>query len=1426
MAVNKRRRKKGNISSAALRAEKATSSPAPPVLAALAPEDGTSEGTPSFPVVGVGASAGGLEAFTQLLRALPVDTGAAFVLVQHLSPKHESALAEILSRATLMPVTEVAGEPELEPNHVYVIPPDKNIVIVSGHLRLLTREATGKQHPIDQFFRSLAESQRHMAIGVILSGTATDGTLGLEEIKAEGGITFAQDETAQQQGMPQSAVASGCVDFVLPPAAIAAEIARIGTHPYVVAHPERHPAQAAQRDGSQEKETLAPILRLLRSATNVDFTQYKVNTLLRRVRRRMVLQKKAGLEDYTKHLRANPAEVEALCQDILINVTSFFRDPEMFEVLKTKVVPTLLKKRQRQDPIRVWALGCSTGEEAYSLAMILSEATEASNTTTPVQIFATDISAPAIDRARAGVYSKERLQDLSRERLRRFFVEQHGEFRVAKSIRDLCVFSRHNVMSDPPFSRMDLVSCRNLLIYLEPSLQQRIIPVLHYALKPTGFLVLGASETVGRFSDLFVVGDSKHKIFLKKPGSGRLPPLPLRRVRPDAASTSAPNTGRVSATAAEATLMASPGSTDVLKEADRLLASLAPPAVLVDGNFEILQFRGNIEPYLAPAQGKASLALLKMAREGLLVPLQALLLRAKKENALVREEGLRIRSNRGQREVTLEVHPIKRGSAHESCFLVLFKDAIPAQEPRAKAEKGTGRPKAKPGDALLEASKANCARLERELARTREHLQALLEQHEAANEELQSSNEEAQSANEELQSINEELETSKEEIQSSNEELTTVNDELNNRNLEVSLLNNDLTNLIASVQLAIIIVGRDLRIRRFSPAAEKLLNVIPGDVGRPITDIRMNLVLPELDSLLGEVIDTVSPKEREVKDKQGHWWSLRMRPYLTLDSKIDGAVLMLVDIAALKASEQEIAAARDYLKKWEYIFNHAHWAVATEHPETGALELINPAFAEMHGYTVAELIGRPLSDTVAPESQKHLLEHARQAHEQGDYVYESIHIRKDNTRFVALTHVTALKDESGNVLYRAATFQDITERKRLEEDLRKRNEELAAADKAKNQFIAVLSHELRSPLNIIRLWSQILQRPGRSEVNLRKGLDIIERSSKAQAQLIEDLLDVHRISSGSVRLTLAEVDLVEITCSVVDSMSPEAAEKEIHLDREIEHSPVTVSGDSTRLHQVLGNLLGNAIKFTPRGGEIRVTLRCRGARAELSVSDTGQGITAAAVPHIFERFRQPDPLGPGLGLGLSISKRLVELHGGTISVHSPGAGKGATFTVSLPLLALDPARPPVLAGVAAEERSVTLDGRLVLVVDDELDARELLREVLEAAGARTVGVASAEEALAAILQQPPDVIVSDIGMPGRDGYDLVRSIRALPAARGRIPAIALTAYVASEDRARALSAGFQTHMAKPVEAPELIAAIAALTPEHERRRADKLNRQK
>jgi len=880
----------------------------------------SAEGQPSrnepFLLVGIGASAGGLDAFTQLLKHLPTDTGMGFVLVQHLDPDHESALTQILSRITSMPVREVANELRVAPNHVYIIPPNTDMVTTQGVLKLQRRQAgRAPHHSIDFFFESLAQDRHECAIGVILSGTASDGTLGMEAIKAEGGITFAQDESARYDSMPRSAIAAGCVDFVLSPENIAKELVRISRHSYVADQPLTPPLSSLEREkrevfaekGVGRQNGFEKILLLLRNHSGVDFSLYRSKTVHRRIDRRMLLSKIDKPEAYANFLRGKPKELEALYSDILINVTSFFRNPEAFEVLKQKVFPKLILE-PRDKPLRVWVAGCSTGQEAYSIAMSFVEFSGQAGHARKLQLFATDVNEAQLDKARAGLYAKSLVHDLSPERLRRFFVEENGDYRVAKFLREMVIFARQNLLSDPPFSRMNLIACRNLLIYLEQDLQRKILPTLHYALKPGGFLFLGESESVGSLADSFEPVDTKHKIFSKKPGlTAHRYFVPRHPAEKKEIPTPKPHRAPEGF----------PTHVDTQREADRVtLNRFAPPSVLIDAQLQVLQFRGDTSLFLKPPSGSASFQVLKMAREGLMLPLRAAIKKAKEGNKAVRREGVRVAQNSGLRTVNFEVVPLTH--VKERCCLIFFEEAKKGVLQNASASEA-GQAEKIPGLHARRRMKGRApdesgrvAELERALAESRGYAQSLQEQHEAANEELQASNEEVTSANEELQSINEELETSKEELESTNEELTTVNDEMVHRNAELNRSNADLNNLHTNINMAILLLTRDLAIRRFTPVAGKLFNLLAGDVGRPLSNVRHNLDLPDLERLLHEVIDTTSERELEVHDSEGRWYSLRARPYLTLDNKIDGVVLVLADIDTLKRSEQEIAAARDY----------------------------------------------------------------------------------------------------------------------------------------------------------------------------------------------------------------------------------------------------------------------------------------------------------------------------------------------------------------------------------------------------------------------------------------------------------------------------------------------------------------------------------
>lgn len=1374
-----------------------------------------------FPIVGIGASAGGLEAFTELLSHLPTDTDMAFVLIQHLSPHQKSLLTEILSRTTRMPVTEVVDGMAVLLNHVYVIPPNTIMTISQGVLKLAPRQKTrGMRMTVDTFFCSLAENSGNKAIGVVLSGGDGDGTRGLEAIKAAGGITFAQcEESAQVSSMPNTAVASGHVDFILTPRQIAAELANISLHPYV-----KEPSTVkATEVVSESSDALATIFRLLRASTGVDFIHYKQNTLKRRIVRRMILYKLEKLEDYAQYLQNHPAEVTVLYQDVLITVTNFFRDPEAFEALKTKVFPIITKERKPDSPIRIWVAGCSTGEEAYSITICLLEFLAVTGINLPIQIFATDVNEVVIERARNGIYKTSQIADVSPERLQRFFVKVEGGYQISKPVRELCVFARHNLMSDPPFSRLDLITCRNVLIYLGSVIQKKLLPIFHYGLKPTGFLMLGNSETVGEFVNLFAMVDKKYKIYFRKIAPDRL--------RIELLPSKVPETLNPPPPMREDTW----NNQEIQKEADKIvLNQYAPVGVIIDDELEIVQFRGQTSPYLQPAPGRPSFNLLRMAKEELRLELRTAIHQSKQQKIPVSKEGLEIRVDDQVRQVRIDVIPFQSPTATDNYLLVLFQDmpkegrsgSDPTQPSTTSRGSNIKSGRGKPASLDLENSQ-----LKNELASTKEYLQSIIEEQQSTNQDLRAANEEILSSNEELQSTNEELETAKEEIQATNEELNTINDELQRRNIESTQVSNDLQNLLSSINIPILMLGGDLRIRRFTPVAERIFNLIPTDVGRPLSDINHKLNLSDLEPQILEVIGTLNYKTQEVQDQDGHWYDLRIRPYRTIDNKIDGAVVILVDIDALKHSAEQLRASRDYVQAIVDTMRESLVVLNIDLQVMSANQFFYDTFQILAEQTEQHLIYEIGNGQWNIPQLRSLLEEIlpQQTQFQGLEVEHNFENIGQKTMRLNARRMT-IEDNREMILL---VIEDITQQKRLEteriqllEQEKSARNEAESANRAKDEFLSILSHELRNPLNSLLGWAQLLQRQQLDQAIVNQGLQAIKRSAEAQSLLIHDLLDISRISSGRLRLDPEPLDLARIIEAATEVVSLAAQSKNIQILSTLDTSSKRIVADGTRLQQIIWNLFSNAIKFTPSGGRIDVRLNYTDDHAQIQIRDTGIGISADFIPHIFERFRQADGSktrsNPGLGLGLSIVRHLVELHGGKIEAESPGVGQGATFTVTLPLQTQPQETPVPIAQepiVSTDQPELStnnipsLEGVRVLVVDDELAIRELFKIILEDYAAQVTEARSAKEALSLLKANPGryDVLLSDIGLPQEDGYALIRQVRELSAeAGGQIQSAALTAYVGNAEQEKSLAAGFQMHITKPIEPAQLLYVVATL----------------
>jgi two-component system CheB/CheR fusion protein len=839
-----------------------------------------------FPIVALGASAGGLEAFEQLFRHMPVTSGLAFVLVPHLDPSHASILTEILQRSTAMPVVEAQDQMAVAPNTVYVIPPNRDMAIFNGALQLSLPEAPhGQRMPIDAFLRSLAEDQGERAIGIILSGTGTDGTLGLRSILGAGGITLVQEPaTAKYDGMPASAIKSGYATHVLPvekmPTVLLAGVRNLiefRTQPLPVA-----PAARINR-----------LLLLLRSATGHDFSHYKKNTINRRIERRMAQHDLTDMDVYTRYLKEHPAELQALFKELLINVTSFFRDPEAFTFLKKEILSKLFENKADNYVFRVWVAGCATGEETYSIAMLLRELMDETGREFKIQLYSTDLDDDAIAVARAGLYPPNIAADVTQERLRLFFVKEEAGYRVKKSIRDMVVFAVQNVIKDPPFTRMDLISCRNLMIYLEPELQNRLISTFHYALKPDGILLLSPSESIGNHTDLFKPLSRKWKCYqaIHSGASARI-------VMTEGLSWTVGNSDK--------------SPLDAVKKAKEsnfaelarrvLLQSYAPASVVTDAKGNILYVHGETGKYLRPAPGQATLNVAEMAHEGLQLELRAALLAAASHGTATLGREASVKHNGDVHTVSLSVRPLPDTDpdVKQGLLLVSFQDVGRTAELKpARGRRAAG---------TVEAQRIK--ELERDLTYTRENLQATIEEQQASNEELKSTNEELQSTNEELQSTNEELETSKEELQSVNEELVTVNAELQAKIEQLAGMQNDMKNLLDNVHVGTVFLDQNLVIRRFTREATRVFRLVSTDVGRPLKDIKSDLENDDLISAAQAVLDSLVPYECETRITGGACYLARIQPYRTLDNVIDGVVLTLTDISMRAEAEASVQAAR------------------------------------------------------------------------------------------------------------------------------------------------------------------------------------------------------------------------------------------------------------------------------------------------------------------------------------------------------------------------------------------------------------------------------------------------------------------------------------------------------------------------------------
>lgn len=1354
----------------------------PPVTGDLADTHGEPKRSNlGFPVVGIGASAGGLGAAMSFFEHMPDRPDMAFVVILHLSPEHESQAAEILQRCTRMPVLQVTATVSIEANHVYVIAPALQLTMSDGKLMVdVASGPRGRPIAIDVFFRTLAHAHRERAIAIVLSGSGSDGALGVAAIKGEGGVAIAQmPGDAEHEGMPAAAIATDQVDFVLPVIEIPdklAELWRNARHIQIPDAGEAGLSASAPRedDAALAEHALQEIMAILAARTGSDFRHYKRGTVLRRLERRLQVTRQPNLQAYRQYLDNHPQETGHLLQDMLISVTSFFRDRAAFESLEREVLSSF-RKGELPAQVRAWSVGCATGEEAYSLAMLLTDHLSPSAAVS-VQVFATDVDERALGVARAGQYPESILTDVPPVRLDRYFDRTEAGYRVKKALREQVMFARQNILRDPAFSRIDIIACRNLLMYLDREVQAAVLEIFHFALNPGGLLFLGTAETADFLPDHFKVIDKKNRIYRVNP---------LRQARRDAPPW------RPFALA-----MAMPQVYDVPPLAraplaqlhQRLLEARSPASVMIDANRRILHISPGGSRYLRYADGLPSQDLLDAVLPELVSALRAALLMIERTGRRVATWPVPIPGEQQPIVVQMTVRSGEGGGRGDP-MLVTFEEV----------------------DVVLAADTAGAATaepayhlLEDELQRMQDRLEGTIGDSPVSSEALRASNEELQSMNEELRSATEELETSKEELQSVNEELTTVNFELKAKVEETAKANDDLSNLISSMNMATVFVDRTLHIRGFTPMANQLFNIRQSDMGRPLQDLTHRLRYDALETDVAQVIAMLRPVEREIATVDGgRWYLLRVTAYRTNEDRIDGAVLNFIDITERHAVQRELRASDERLRLVaESTEDYAMITVDVEGSITGW----NTGARLMFGYTADEIVGTRFNVLFVPEDRAagQPEYELQQAARHGRSLDERWHMRKDGSRFYCSGITTPMVGQSGIEGF-AKIARDLTERqlfeRQREELLQKEQQvrlQLEAANALRSEFLAVMSHELKNPLNLILMSAELIGRAPEveAEPDLTRAVDTIRRTVNSQSQIIDDLLDLSRLTTGKMALNRCAMRWQPVLERIVEALQADARSRELTLAVEAEDS--VIFADAVRVEQIVWNLVSNALKFTPAGGTITLRLGREDGYARLDVIDTGRGIEPDFIARVFDMFEQGDRRSAtrrnkGLGIGLALVKSLVDLHNGTVEVASDGLGAGATFTVRLPIFEGNWSADPATASSGVNP----LAERRVLLVDDDGEFLQAFATLLEKTGAYVTTANDAQSALAQAEAGHFDFVISDIAMPDMDGRQLVERLRQLPHA-ARWPAIAVSGFGRAEDVERSKAAGFDAHLNKPL----------------------------
>ena len=1311
-----------------------------------------------FYVVGIGASAGGLEALEEFFNKVPVDSDMAYVIVQHLSPDFDSLMDQLLARKTKLPIVVIENDTQIRPNHIYLLPPKKDVIAVSGRLILADRgDSKQSTFPIDRFFRSLAQDFGERSIAVVLSGTGSDGSRGIVDVHALGGLVACQsDSSAQFDGMPRSACSTGVVDMALAPEELPAALIRHTK----IKNKAKTPVPVFDE---QENAPLFQIINRLDQTHGLDFSNYKLFTISRRIERRLLMSDETDLQAYADFVCQNESELQKLYFDLLIGVTGFFRDQEVFDQIESKVIPRIVSRLRPDEELRCWVTACATGEEAYSLAILISEYLSARNDRRTVRIFASDVHGPALDTASQGIYQADAIKGVSEARRERFFIDRSNGYQICPEIRKMVVFTKHNLLINPPFMKMDFVTCRNMMIYLTTQGQRKAISLMHFGLKPDGVLCIGMSESLDSLAGEFEPIDAQHRIFEK---SRELPLNQIRdviypKVNPNLQGPITPK--RDSNTRKQ--------DQRLLAAYDQLLQRHMPAGILVNGVGELVHsFAAG--RFLELRDGRPPSKALDMLIPELRSHASVAIRRARREEQPISVDAIHCPTLGDQEQVQILAHRLQ-GDELAGHVMLQFVVTDAAQVNPAAATIATQ---------FCASDEINA--LERELQATRDELQSTIG-------DLQSSNEDLQSANEELTTANEELQSTNEELHSVNEELYTVNAEHQRKIDELTDLNDDMDNLLASTNVHTIFLDRDLRIRRFTPGIAETFNLIPQDIGRRFDSFTHNIVHDSLTNRTAQVAITEEPHEEEVYDTDGNWFLLKIMPYMSR-GMCDGVVVTLVDITSLKDAQSKLLEMSE-------IVQHSDDAIYRI-DMNGNIRTWNVGAANLYGYSGQDVIGKNV-DLLAPnelstEPSSFLAQISRGV--SIDHV-ETKRRRRNGTFVEVSLTISPIRDPHGDIVGASVTTRDITKQKQAEKEIRQ-------AIAQRDQFLATLSHELRNPLAAILNATSLMREESLDELSASEAREVIDHQLRHVSRLLDDLLDVARFTNGKLTINRTVLDLRDLVMNVVECVQFQMEDRDQSLHVDATEEPIYVDGDIGRLQQAQVNLLVNASKYSPSGARISFSLRQEKGFAVIVVDDDGDGIAKDLLPLVFEPFVQSEQSiersQGGMGLGLPLVKVIADAHGGSINAYSEGPGKGSTFTIRLPLTDKSPE-------LKLPSDNKVQDGQKLILVEDNDGVRKMLARSLELKGFEIATACNGRDGIDAIDEFLPDVAVVDIGLPDINGYELARRVRQNPTHQNLI-LIAVTGYGRQEDQRKALDAGFDFHCVKPLDPSELVQVLSEL----------------